>query len=197
VVSFRSPVTTAVRDAVLGFVTSLSIVGERVQRSMSMLGVAYADSPICGQDRTPLWGTRILGDGEAPTALDWAAFGDGPAPGERAYPLPALKEPRHVALLFDGGAATQAGYDNLADIARKIAARTSEIAVHVVVPGDKRPAALAWNGSVLLDAGGAIHKRFGARSECLYLIRPDGYVAYRNQPADGAKLLAYLDRIFT
>ena len=49
---------------------------------------------------------------------------------------------------------------------------------------------------MVLDATGAVHERYGARSECLYLVRPDGYVGYRSQPADGDKLLAYLERIF-
>jgi hypothetical protein len=49
---------------------------------------------------------------------------------------------------------------------------------------------------VLLDPEGEIHQRYGARSECLYLIRPDGHVGYRGQPADGDKLLAYLETIF-
>jgi hypothetical protein len=30
----------------------------------------------------------------------------------------------------------------------------------------------------------------------LYLIRPDGYVGYRSQPADGGRLWAYLDHFF-
>jgi hypothetical protein len=67
---------------------------------------------------------------------------------------------------------------------------------HIVVPLGARPEALTWNGSVLLDAAGAVHQRYGARSECLYLIPPDGYVAYRSQPADGDRLIAFLDRIF-
>jgi hypothetical protein len=49
---------------------------------------------------------------------------------------------------------------------------------------------------VLLDADGEMHRRFGARSECLYFVRPDGYVAYRCQPADEHRFSAYLDRVF-
>jgi len=54
----------------------------------------------------------------------------------------------------------------------------------------------AWPGQVLLDADGPVHERYGARSECLYLVRPDGYVGYRCQPADPDQLIAYLERIF-
>jgi hypothetical protein len=50
---------------------------------------------------------------------------------------------------------------------------------------------------VVCDGESAVHQRYGARSECAYLIRPDGYVGYRAQPADGDKLIAYLETIFT
>ena len=195
-VSFRHPVATAVRDRLLGFATSLQIVQASVQRRLSMLEIGYPDSPIVAQDRPSVLASRVGGEGEAPTLRDWAAFGDGPAPGERVFPLPFLRGPRHTALLFDG-LPTDAGYANLAEVGRAITSRTSEIDVIIVMPRGDRPAALDCDGVVVFDADGSLHKRFGARSECLYLIRPDGYVAYRTQPADGPQLLAYVDRVFT
>jgi hypothetical protein len=66
----------------------------------------------------------------------------------------------------------------------------------MITPHAERPAELDWDGFVVLDDGGSIHRRYGARAECLYLIRPDKYVAYRCQPVDGQKLLDYLARIF-
>ena len=33
-------------------------------------------------------------------------------------------------------------------------------------------------------------------SELLYLIRPDGYIAYKSQPVDGERLLNHLRNIF-
>ena len=38
--------------------------------------------------------------------------------------------------------------------------------------------------------------RYGAASECLYLIRPDGYIAFRSYPADAASLNDYLKKLF-
>ena len=35
-----------------------------------------------------------------------------------------------------------------------------------------------------------------AASECLYLIRPDGYIAFRSYPADAASLNDYLKKLF-
>ena len=38
--------------------------------------------------------------------------------------------------------------------------------------------------------------RYGAASECLYLIRPDGYIAFRSYPTDAASLNDYLKKLF-
>ena len=66
----------------------------------------------------------------------------------------------------------------------------------MVVPYATKPPELRWDGSLVLDASGALHERYGARSECVYLVRPDGYVGYRGQPADEERLFAYLATIF-
>ena len=70
------------------------------------------------------------------------------------------------------------------------------VACHIIVPRTSRPAELVWGGSVVLDPEGTMHQRYGAASECLYLVRPDGYVGFRSQPADAAALDAFLSRIF-
>jgi hypothetical protein len=36
---------------------------------------------------------------------------------------------------------------------------------------------------------------FGARRTCLYLIRPDGYVGYREQPPDPDRFAAAVERV--
>ncbi len=45
------------------------------------------------------------------------------------------------------------------------------------------------------DPHGAAHRRYGAGSECLFLVRPDGYVGYRSQPALLDPLMEYLGRV--
>ena len=141
---------------------------------------------------------------------DWLAFGDGPAPGARVpdmqFPLPGRQEQRlhallrggrHTLLLFDGAAPTETGYQNLTRIAQAVERRFGDaFQVHVIVPAGERPAALQWGGSVLLDVEGELHRGFSARSECLYLVRPDGYVAFRSQPASEEALSGFLDSHF-
>jgi 2-polyprenyl-6-methoxyphenol hydroxylase-like FAD-dependent oxidoreductase len=204
-VGLRHPIALGLRDHLMSLVSRLGLVQLGVAQRLSQTGVAYRDSPIVGQDRPSILKTRIgaiAGGAEDPTLVDWAAFGDGPAPGERAPDanaggrdtLDLIRGTRHVLFLFDGAAATEGGYRKLDAIALQVAARWGDlISVQIVVPAVQRPEVLRAE-RVLLDPDGAFHRGFGARSECLYLIRPDGYVAYRCQPADGAQLEAYLSR---
>jgi 2-polyprenyl-6-methoxyphenol hydroxylase-like FAD-dependent oxidoreductase len=211
----RNPIAVGLRNGLMRFVTSIDAIQSRFTRGASMLEINYRESPVVAQDRASVWSANVASskESEAPSVADWAAFGDGPAPGDRAADvelgeatdgdarrprlLDVLRGTRHTLLLFDGAAATAAGYENLAQIASDVQQRYGErVAVQVVVPHPKKPDALKWDGGVLCDPEGALHKRYGARSECLYLVRPDGYVAYRTQPADGAKLQAYLGSIF-
>jgi len=209
--SLRNSVALELRNQILGFATGLGILRRRAARATSMLDIRYPSSPIVAQDRPSPIGSMLGGSDEAPTMRDWFHFGHGPRPGERAPDVrlddelessPRLFEaldPRlHTLLLFDGATASEAGYRGFVELAARLHARfPGLVALRVVVPHAERPAALAgWGGEVLLDAAGAVHERYGARSECVYLIRPDGYVGYRSQPAEAAKLLAYLERIF-
>jgi hypothetical protein len=49
---------------------------------------------------------------------------------------------------------------------------------------------------VISDADHALRDRFGVKPGALILVRPDGYVAYRGEAADVAKLRAYLGELF-
>jgi hypothetical protein len=48
---------------------------------------------------------------------------------------------------------------------------------------------------VIIDSDDAIHQAYGAWQACLYLIRPDLHIAYRNQQLHLDAISKYLDRI--
>lgn len=205
VVTLKNPIAVGIRNNLMSFITSLDVVKHRTGRAMSQIEIAYPKSPIVGQDQVSLWSAGLGGSAEHPGLSDWMHFGDGPAPGSRVPDLPLtektlfeiLRGPRHTLLCFDGAAATEEGYHRLAQIIELAKRRLGDdIQAFVVVPMPNRPKELAAEVPVLLDAEGEMHRRFGARSECLYLIRPDGYVGYRCQPADEHRFSAYLDRHF-
>ena len=58
------------------------------------------------------------------------------------------------------------------------------------------PPGLPQVPSTWIDSGHNMHKDFGAAKASLYLIRPDGYIAFRNQPASASDLKEYLVTIF-
>ena len=211
-IALRNPLARALRDSAIRFLTSLEVVQQRMARNASGIGLDYRASPIVGEHRSPLLASAVLrrAPSEAPGPLDWRHFGAGPAPGSRALDglvhvegraeperlFRVLRGTAHSLLLFDGSAATAEGYRTLGAIAAKVTERYPGLVTpHVVVPGTSRPAALSWKGSVLLDETSELHHRYGAGSECLYLVRPDGYVGFRSQPAELAALLDYLARI--
>ena len=65
----------------------------------------------------------------------------------------------------------------------------------VIVIGTDPPPDELSESAVFMDTTGDLHRRFGASAECAYLLRPDGYVAYRSQPARLEDLIAYLQRL--
>ncbi|HNO67391.1 MAG TPA: FAD-dependent monooxygenase [Pseudomonadota bacterium] len=200
------------RNSAMRLFSSLSLVQRAASRSLSELDVAYSRSPIVGQRQSTPWNRQGDDGHESPGLRDFFVFGDGPAPGARVPDihfvnargedqrlLPALHGGQHHVLLFDGAAATEAGYKNLMMIASSLSARYGDRFVsHIVLPSRERPDELYhYAGSILFDPRGELHRAFGARSECLYLIRPDGYVGFRSQPASAEALHEFLGRIFS
>jgi 2-polyprenyl-6-methoxyphenol hydroxylase-like FAD-dependent oxidoreductase len=193
VVTLRNPVAREIRDRLAGFLSTLEVVQKRVMAQASEVAVEYRESPIVDEYRAPVAratvGKRV---GEGPTLGDWMDFGGAPRPGDRAPDVSIdgattlhslLRHTKSTLLLFDGRAPTPEGYANLADIARRVRERwAAHVEPIVVLPRADRPVELPPGERVLFDATKALHKHYGAGSECLYLIRPDGYVGFRSQP---------------
>jgi hypothetical protein len=214
VVTLRNPVAREVRNRLAGLLHAIEAVQHRMLRTATQIALHYRKSPIVREDRLAVVHASVTEDRstEAPTLGDWLDFGAAAKAGDRApdcvlgetrpsrlHELLAEAGTRHTLLLFDGSAATAAGYRTLASIARVVRERWGAkglVDVHVVVPRAARPRELEWDGSVILDPEGVLHHRYGAGAECLYLIRPDGYVGYRSQPANEARLVSYLESIF-
>src|SRR5262249_417636 len=66
---------------------------------------------------------------------------------------------------------------------------------HLIVPHEL-PEDLVGKGEILLDPRGELHHRYGARSACLYVVRPDGYIGFRSQPPNPEALKSYFTQIF-
>jgi 2-polyprenyl-6-methoxyphenol hydroxylase-like FAD-dependent oxidoreductase len=130
----------------------------------------------------------------------------GPHAGDRA-PLPAfngrnllqcLDPAAHTLLLFTANEDTPDHISLLSAIRRDAeAAYSGLIHGYVLVPSQAASVPsgsglLASGRDLLIDSGGEIHAAYGATKPCLYLIRPDAYIAYQAEPPDGAALHRFL-----
>jgi len=157
-------------------------------RFVSQLAIRYRESPLSTER---LWGEDAGG----------VRMEQGPAPGFRVPELPVKGEgverlhqvlhgPHHTLLLFTGLVPEARGAGDLVALAQRLeAAYGPFLKARVVVAGAVAPAS-----HVLADTDGAVHRRFGAGSECFYLVRPDGYVGHRERPIEPRRLEAELTR---
>ena len=107
-----------------------------------------------------------------------------------------LRGTTHHVLLFAGAHASAEAHQQLQALAdATMRAHAGRIETHLIVPHEL-PEDLAAKGEILLDPRGELHHRYGARSACLYVVRPDGYIGFRSQPPDAEALRSYLTRIF-
>ncbi|MGM0557653.1 MAG: FAD-dependent monooxygenase [Myxococcota bacterium] len=183
-------------------------------RRLAMLDVSYQskDNPILDEDRDGPFEPLVNrnDEREQPRLADWRDFNHGPEPGERAIDVEFedgdtkrrlydfLRVERSTLLLFDGEETTVPGYRNLRAIARDCSATIPHFMEPVIiVHAEKLPASLQGidDARVILDASGALHSAYHARSECLYLVRPDLYIGFRSQPADKQSLLAHINSL--
>ncbi|MBX9949124.1 MAG: hypothetical protein K2Y39_08170, partial [Candidatus Obscuribacterales bacterium] len=174
----------------------------------SMLAVNYRNSPIVAEKRgISEIQIKPSDDSEKPSIPGYIEFARGPLPGDRApdavmldqdmNPVrvyEAIRGISHNLLLLDGKP-TEAGYRNLEKIAWAIGEQFGGlITCHLIVASDKMPS-LRFPGKVFLDPDWAVHQTYFADSECLYLIRPDGYIGFRGQPAKIGPIEDHLSKI--
>jgi 2-polyprenyl-6-methoxyphenol hydroxylase-like FAD-dependent oxidoreductase len=188
------------RNQAVRFATSFEYVRQQIVQDASELSVSYPKSPIVGEHRSSALTARIgsLEAAETPTLGSSRAFAaDAALTGSdgRATRLSHVwGGSSFTLLLFDGRSASVAGYDHFVEIAHRMHARWGELVRAHIVTRHDRPSALPAELSVLRDTG-EVERRYGAQTECLYLIRPDLYVGFRSQPADGDALDAHLASI--
>ncbi len=138
-------------------------------------------------------------------------FDGGPSAGDRAPDVNGLKcedgsvvrlfdilrHPAHTLLLVSGENFTGESSRSFESIAQAVQKRCgTHVRIQAIIAAEKRPAHWKWTGQAILDPAKNAHRRYGTREAGIYLVRPDGYVAFRGQPPDEKSLLEYLDRIF-
>ncbi len=179
----RNRFVQIVRDRVVQVASHSDFVKRKMAGALSGLGIHYAPGTFVAADDT--W------------AEDWRPHGYAPGWRPRDVvvfrsqePVSLFSEwgpPRFTLVLFSGKKPIYRDVDRLASVALTAEGWGDLIKVVRVWSGDEAPDA-TW----LVDPHGAAHTRFGADLSAFYLIRPDGYVALRSQPAEAGVLQDWL-----
>jgi 2-polyprenyl-6-methoxyphenol hydroxylase-like FAD-dependent oxidoreductase len=205
----RSSIAQSLRNQAISFIFNSGFFQSFMFRTLGGVDVRYPKSPATGEHHISAWNVQLGASrsGESPTLSDLRVFQHSFGPGARVADFDfededktlfsLLRGSKHTLFLFDGAVASEEGYRNLEGIARLVKEQYRELCqLFIVIPGETRPSSVSADIEVLLDRDGLLHEHFGAQTECLYLIRPDGRVAFRSQPAEKEALSSYLAQLF-
>ncbi|MCC1495459.1 FAD-dependent monooxygenase [Alcanivorax sp. 1008] len=180
------------RDWVLKFLNGHPKMASGLLRRISQLDIAYRDSPLVAQGPS-----------------GWLSGKDGPVPGERmpdAHLLGSdevalvdlLQDPRHYLLIqLDAEPDPQQLLTAYA-LADRVPSEFSDWVSTIVISGPEPVESLReladFDVSVLSDHNGEFAARYGGGA-ALWLMRPDGHLAYRATLSDGDQLLGWLRQL--
>lgn len=211
--TLRNPVAQAVRNRIAPFLVGQEVIQQRLRRIVSELAVSYRKSPIVSEHHAHLLSahTGARSFKERLEFREWFQFDSGPRSGDRApdaHVFSALKKKTvrlfeimrgtgHHLLLLPAEHSSSETLRNLAEIGNYVMdAYSPYIKVHLFLARQELWTDLPWGGSQFADTDLELHHKYGAGSECLYLVRPDGYVAFRSRPHDKTSLSDYLRQVF-
>jgi len=198
VLELRNPVAAGIRNRLAVILSGSDMFRSLGARNMAEMEVNYRESPVVAEYHEGLFAS-IASFGGGPRAGDRALDAEGLRlrDGKSARLFELLRGDDHKLLLFGGARAGASQYAALASTAKKIADKYKDkVTTYIVAGGNEPDATAGWNGDAIIDSADTLHRAYHAVSSCAYIIRPDGYIAYRSFPADAARLMEYLGRIF-
>ncbi len=189
VATLRNPIGQFFRNRIVQMVGHLSAFRRTFARDLTEMSIHYPNSPLNGQtDGNWASGSTRPGDRYPEARLREAKT------GREQRLLLLLRGPQHNLLLLPT-VADDPSLRSLDEIRQRIEERFSDlIRVHLILQSDSQPQGCDAFDSVWLDPSGDVRQALGARETALALVRPDGYLGYRGQPASWEDLHGYLDR---
>jgi 2-polyprenyl-6-methoxyphenol hydroxylase-like FAD-dependent oxidoreductase len=196
--TIHNPVFSAIRNTAIRIVSKFSAIQARMLSTMAQVELHYRDSPIVAEDwsRPTVSGftpaKHELAAGERVPDFELLSVDDGRT--ECLYDL--LTGSEHELIMFCGVAPTDAELSVLHTAVSELGPEFGDLLELHLVRGPGEIDDLPPVASTHVDPGLRMHAAFGAASTSFVLVRPDGYVAYRNQPADLGKLRTYMRSVF-
>jgi 2-polyprenyl-6-methoxyphenol hydroxylase-like FAD-dependent oxidoreductase len=190
-IAVQSPMVCTIRNRLLPLVISRHVFMRGMQRAISGLGIHYRNSPIVAQDGRcggPRAGTRAP---DAPLATPSGA-------ATSLWSLLRETDPlQHIVLLLSGPHPTATDFARLAEIRTMVERDFEVVAVRLIAAGRGPTMHGLWDDIRYDDRTLAFHRRYAVKKPALCVIRPDGYIGFRSQPANPGALADYLHRVFT
>ncbi|HEY7349199.1 MAG TPA: FAD-dependent monooxygenase [Ktedonobacterales bacterium] len=194
--TLRNPIAQHIRNRLVPLLVQQDFIQQRLTGQISELSINYRKSQIVAEyhhsrfNHGHIIGGPRAGD-RAPDATSLLR-----ADGTSVRLFEALRSTKHTLLLMADTDHQEESWQRLTRLADDInASYSQQINVYLVAAGRAAPASGASRAAILLDPELTLHQGYGAIAECLYLIRPDGYIGYRSYPAEAARLIDYLKQI--
>jgi 2-polyprenyl-6-methoxyphenol hydroxylase-like FAD-dependent oxidoreductase len=199
--TLENPAARIVRNLALPRLTALEPVRKRIRGNLSQLSIGYRDSAmvedgLVGVTMLPAWLRRQAGPKPGDRALDATLLLPNGTEAKRLSEV--ISGTRHNLLLLHGTAEWSPEIEqHLLNVAETIGCEYPEqVSVLLVLPEKKVPPSFRERGRLLLDPDRTLHRFYGAHTARLYLLRPDGYVAFRGDADSTNKLRDYLNVVF-
>lgn len=195
--TLRNPLAQRFRDGAYKLFGSLELVQRGISNELAEVSINYRHGPISGESSNfwesaaSVWKAGVRAGDRAPDA-ELAEL----ATGRRVQLFDLLRGTQHVLLLL----ADDRRNAELRAIQEAVESRFPGIVkAYFILTGDhagEMPMGLDSIAimTTLIDTQRQVQEIYGAGPTSLFLIRPDGYVGFRAQPAEAAPLLAHLER---
>jgi 2-polyprenyl-6-methoxyphenol hydroxylase-like FAD-dependent oxidoreductase len=208
IVTLKSSLAQKLRNQLAGILLNTAAVRNRMSRGVAMLDISYQHNPAIEDDlNASNMLHRFLGRFNKRINGGGADFRNGPSAGMCAPNVIMSSDgDGHAASLFDfyrgtqytlmifSGIAGSSDIRALLELGTAIQAKYRASIQHYILLSKPSPE-LPGKEHIIVDANQSIHRNYGACQPCIYLIRPDQYIAYRSQKLDRDKLIMYLDRV--
>lgn len=180
IISKQENVRESYRRAVSGLSTDYRyspVVDEVLGKAFKQDKVAYKHSPPCGH-RAPDF-----------TVVDTVS-------GERVRLFKLMESAKHQLIVFIGKNEETQITGEMAEVIRLINTEFADyVEIQFVGRSKQKMPGLTFEHNQYFDEDLGAHRVYGAHMPCLYLIRPDGYVAFRSAPIDVLSLRAFLKNL--
>jgi 2-polyprenyl-6-methoxyphenol hydroxylase-like FAD-dependent oxidoreductase len=185
--TLRNPVAQFVRDHAAPVITSFGFVRDKVKNTLCELTINYRNSPMAAEDWSGRSGNVHAGDRTPDAPLIDSA-------GNATSLFAATRRNNFAMLLLPGSDGTQ-GISRMRQFADSLERDFSDLFYPLLILKPGTPVSeSSGQEPCMIDRESRIHDRFGVIANAVVLVRPDGYIAYRGQPASVAALRAYLKR---